>query len=64
VPGTWRDNILNEGVTLASTGFVLLQLNKLELAEWFEDIGEIFLSNAEMDITDIESVEWCSVVVT
>jgi hypothetical protein len=35
-----------------------LQLNEFELAEWFEDILEVGFSDAEMDITHIESVKW------
>lgn len=59
----WRGNVLDEGITFASTGFILLQLNKLELAEWFENIGEIVFGNAEMDVTNIEPVEWCGVLI-
>jgi hypothetical protein len=53
-----NDYLLHECISFAPTSLVLLQLNEFELAEWFEDILEVGFSDAEMDITHIESVKW------
>jgi hypothetical protein len=54
-------NLLHEGITFASASLILLQLDKLKFAKRFEDVLEVILSNAEVNITHIESVEWCRV---
>lgn len=51
-------DLLHKCVSFAATSLILLQLNKFELAEWFEDILEVGFSDAEMNITHIESVKW------
>lgn len=50
-------NILYESVTTAPTVVVLLELDELELAEWLEDILQILLGNAEVDVSHVETVE-------
>lgn len=40
-----------------------MQLNELELAKWFEDVLEITLSDAEMNIANIEPMEWSRVLI-
>jgi hypothetical protein len=51
------EDVLHKCVTFASASLILLQLDKLEFAKRFEDILEIILSNAEMNITHIEPVK-------
>jgi hypothetical protein len=53
--------LLYKCISFAPTSLVFLQLNEFKLAEWFEDILEVGFSDAEMNITHIESVKWCRV---
>ncbi len=50
-------NLLNKTVTTAAARVILLQLDKLELAEGLENILEILLRNAEVDVAHIQAVE-------
>lgn len=50
-------DLLHKRKTLAPTILLLLQLDKFELTEWFEDMLEVIFSDAEMDVTHIESME-------
>jgi hypothetical protein len=46
-------HLLYKAVTLASTCFVLLQLDEFEFTERFKDILEVCFSDTEMDITHV-----------
>ena len=54
-------NLLHEPVALAATLFFLLQLYKLKLAERFEDVLEVIFVDGEVDVADVETVEWDAV---
>ena len=56
--GTRQRNVLYKSVAPAAAGIVLLQLNKLELAEGLENVLEILFRDAEVNIAYIEAVEW------
>ena len=55
---TQGKNILYEAVTPAATLFLLLELDEIKLSERLEDILQITLGDAEMDIPYVESVKW------
>lgn len=61
--GDKSDNLLHEAVTTTSSTLLLLKLGKLQLAKRFKDILQILFSDAEMDVTNIKTVEWDRVVV-
>lgn len=50
-------NLLYEAIALAAALLLLLQLHKLQLAESFEDVPKIILSNREVNVTDVKTVE-------
>lgn len=49
--------LLDETVTTAAAAVILLQLDKLELTKWLEDVLQILLCNAEVDIANIQPVK-------
>lgn len=49
--------LLYESVATAATGIVLLELDEFELAKRLEDILKILLSDAEVDIANVQTVE-------
>jgi hypothetical protein len=53
-----RVDILHKCVSFASSSFILLQLDKFQLAKGLEDILKIALSDAEVNITNVKPVEW------
>jgi len=38
-----------------------LQLHEFELAEGLEDVPEVVLGDGEVDVADVETVEWYSI---
>lgn len=50
-------NILDKPVASAATVIILLQLHKLEFTKRLKDVLKILLSDAEMDVAHIKSVE-------
>ncbi len=56
------ENSLNKAITATASLILLLQLDKFEFAERFEDVLQITFSDAEMNITHIKSMEWDLVV--
>ena len=48
---------LNKPIASAAASLVLLQLNKFELAKRFEDVLQVTLGDAEMDIANVQTVE-------
>jgi hypothetical protein len=50
-------DLLDKSITSTATLILLLELHKFKLTEWFEDILEITLSNAEMDISNVEPMK-------
>lgn len=48
---------LDEAVATAATGIILLELNKLKFAKGLEDVLKILLSDAEVDIANVQTVE-------
>lgn len=49
--------LLDKAITTAATGIILLELDKLQLAKWLEDVLKILLSDAEVDVANIQAVE-------
>lgn len=49
--------LLHESIATAASCVVLLELNELEFAEWLEDILKILLSDAEVNIANVQTVE-------
>lgn len=56
--------LLHESIATAASRIVLLKLDKLEFAEWLEDILKILLSDAEVNIANVQTVERDRVGVT
>jgi hypothetical protein len=50
-------HLLDEAIAPTTTVVVLLQLHKLELAKGLEDVLKILLSDAEVDVSHVQSVE-------
>lgn len=56
--------LLHESVATAASCIILLKLDELEFAEWLEDILKILLSDAEVNIANVQTVERDRVGVT
>ena len=50
-------HLLNKPIASAAASLVLLQLNKLELSKRFEDVLQVTLGDAEMDVANIQTVK-------
>lgn len=50
--------LLNESIAATASCVVFLELHKLERTKWLEDILKILLSDAKVDVADIQTVEW------
>lgn len=59
----WCD-LLNKAVATAATSIVLLELDKLKLAKGLEHVLKILLSDTEVDIANVQTVEGDRVGVT
>ena len=55
--GRGREDSLYKPITAAAAVVVLLELDELELAKGLEDILEILLGDAEVDVADVETVK-------
>lgn len=51
-------NLLHETIAFAASLLFLLQLYELELAKRLKDIGEIFFCDREVNVANIQTVEW------
>lgn len=56
--------LLNKPITAASTGIILLKLGEFELAKGLKHILKILLSDAEVDVANVQTVEGDRVGVT
>lgn len=50
-------HLLHESITLAASQVFLLELHKLEIAEWFEDVPQIFLCYRKVDVPNIQAMK-------
>lgn len=53
--------ILHESVAFRATALFLLELYELQLTKRFEDGLEIVLGDGEVDVADVETMEWNAV---
>jgi hypothetical protein len=52
-------DVLNKSIsTAAACALLLLKLDKLESAKWLKDVGEVSFCNGEMNIADVETMNW------
>lgn len=52
-----RVDLLNKPISTAATSVILLELGELKLAKRLEDVLKILLSDAEVDIANIQTVK-------
>ena len=52
-----RGHVLYKAIASAATRFFFLQLDKLKLAKGLEDVLQVTLSDAEVDVAYVEPVE-------
>ena len=53
--------VLHEAIALAAALLFLLELHELELTKRLEDILEVVFGDGEVDVADVETVEWDAV---
>lgn len=58
-----QTNLLNKSITTTSSLFFFLKLNELKFSEGLKYILKIAFSNTEMDVANIQPMEWNGVMV-
>lgn len=52
-----EEYVLDKSITTTATGVIFLKLGKLKLPKGLEDVLKILLSDTEVDIANIQTVE-------